>query len=97
MKVIYKITYPNRQIYIGQDTTDTLNYFGSTNSKLVERDFTIRKEILLEFPGHTDNWEITHQEIALIKKSISDFSLWMHSRRGHTTSTKAEGALCLFR
>ncbi|HEY6543000.1 MAG TPA: hypothetical protein VIZ18_18805 [Ktedonobacteraceae bacterium] len=74
MKVIYKISYPNGKIYIGQDLTDTLNYFGSANSKLIEkdftreqrRDFTIRKEILLEFPDSTDNSEIYRHEMALI-------------------------------
>lgn len=40
MKVIYKITYPNRKIYIGQDLTDSINYFGSASSKLIEKDFT---------------------------------------------------------
>jgi len=56
MKVIYKITYPNGKNYIGKDLTGTLTYFGSVNSELVEKDFTeaqrrdfsIRKEILLE-------------------------------------------------
>jgi hypothetical protein len=56
MKVIYKITYPNGKIYIGQDLTDSINYFGSANSQLIEkdftreqrRDFTIRKELLGE-------------------------------------------------
>ncbi len=74
MKVIYKITYPNGKIYIGQDVTDDINYIGSANSKLIEqdftreqrRDFTIRKEILREFPDTMDNREITRQEIALI-------------------------------
>lgn len=74
MKVIYKITYPNGKIYIGQDLTDTLNYFGSANSRLIEKDFTrgqrqdfiIRKEILLEFPDSTDNSEIYRHEMALI-------------------------------
>jgi len=55
-KVIYKITYPNGKIYIGKDLTNTLTYFGSVNSELVEndftpeemRDFTIRKQILME-------------------------------------------------
>jgi hypothetical protein len=28
-KVVYKITYPNGKIYIGQDLTDSINYFGS--------------------------------------------------------------------
>ena len=76
MKIIYKITYPNGKIYIGQDITDTLNYFGSASSKLIEqdftreqrRDFTIRKEILMEFPDDTDNREISRHEIALVRE-----------------------------
>ncbi len=55
-KVIYKITYPNGKIYIGKDLTNTLNYFGSADSKYIEQDFTsaekidftIRKEIMWE-------------------------------------------------
>ncbi len=74
MKVIYKITYPNGKIYIGLDLTDTISYFGSPNSKLIEqdftreqrRDFTIRKEILEEFPDTTNNSEIYRREIDLI-------------------------------
>jgi hypothetical protein len=34
LKAVYKITYPNGKIYIGQDRTDTLNYFGSADSRL---------------------------------------------------------------
>lgn len=72
MKVIYKITYPNGKIYIGQDLTDTIDYFGSPNSKLIERDFTreqrrdftIRKEMLLELPDTTDNSEVSRYEAA---------------------------------
>jgi len=40
MKVIYKITYPNGKIYISLDLTDTIDYFGSPDSKLIEKDFT---------------------------------------------------------
>ena len=40
MKIIYRITYPNDKIYIGQDITDSINYFGSANSALIEKDFT---------------------------------------------------------
>jgi hypothetical protein len=32
MKVIYKITYPNGKIYVGQDVTDSINYFGSASN-----------------------------------------------------------------
>lgn len=58
--VVYKITYPNGKIYGGQDRTDTLNYFGSASSQLIEadftpeqrRDFTIRKEVDAEVWSH---------------------------------------------
>lgn len=74
MKVIYKVTYPNGKIYIGKDLTDDINYFGSANSKLIEkdftreekRDFTIRKEILWESNLATDK-EVNEKEIELIK------------------------------
>jgi hypothetical protein len=47
---------PNGKIYVGQDRTNSLNYFGNASSKLIEKDFTqekrqdfrIRKEILWE-------------------------------------------------
>jgi len=56
MKIIYKITYPNGKIYIGKDLTNSINYFGSASSKLIEKDFTpeqrkdftIRRQILWE-------------------------------------------------
>ena len=71
MKVIYKITYPNGKIYIGKDLTDTIDYFGSPNSKLIEidftreqrKDFTIRKEIIFE---SEDENEINKKEPELI-------------------------------
>ncbi|MGP8064511.1 MAG: GIY-YIG nuclease family protein [Acidimicrobiales bacterium] len=43
-KVIFKITYPNGMIYVGKDLTDTLTYFGSVNSQLIEQDFPTREE-----------------------------------------------------
>jgi len=73
LKVIYKITYPNGKIYIGQDLTDSINYFGSANSELIakdftrenRRDFTIRKEILWESAVATKA-EVTSKEVELI-------------------------------
>ena len=72
-KVIYKITYPNGKIYIGKDQTDDLNYFGSANSKIIERDFTreqmkdftIRKEIIWESETATDK-EVNKKEVEFI-------------------------------
>jgi hypothetical protein len=57
MKVIYKITFPNGKIYVGQDTTDSLmTYFGSGVRSNINNDptlkklknFKIRKEIIWE-------------------------------------------------
>jgi hypothetical protein len=77
MKVIYKITYPNGKIYIGKDLTDTLTYFGSADSKLIEKDFireqikdfTIRKEILFE---SEDEDEVNRRESEFIRKYKSN-------------------------
>jgi hypothetical protein len=74
MKVIYKITYPNGKIYVGKDLTDSINYFGSADDKLIEqdfsreqrRDFTIRKEILWESATATDK-EVNAKEVEYIK------------------------------
>ena len=40
MHIIYKITYPNGKIYIGQDRTDSIHYCGSPKSKAFENDST---------------------------------------------------------
>ena len=96
MKVIYKITYPNGKIYIGQDLTDTIDYFGSPNSKLIEkdftreqrRDFTIRKEILMEFPDATDNSKVSRYEIALIRKHQSN-----DPAKGYNRNPKFKGTV----
>lgn len=79
MKVIYKITYPNGKIYIGKDLTGTLNYYGSANSKLIEkdftpeqrRDFTIRKQILWESETASDA-EVNVKEVEFIRAYASN-------------------------
>lgn len=40
MQVVYRITYPNGKIYVGQDRTNSINYFGSASDELIARDFT---------------------------------------------------------
>jgi hypothetical protein len=87
MKVVYKITYPNGKIYIGKDLTDTLNYFGSANSKLIEedfsrdqrKDFTIRKEILWESATASDA-EISKVEVDYIRSLGSNDPLVGYNR-----------------
>ncbi|MCX6340174.1 MAG: GIY-YIG nuclease family protein [Candidatus Aureabacteria bacterium] len=79
MKVIYKITYPNGKIYVGQDLTDSINYFGSASSELIakdfiteqRRDFTIRKEILWESESASDS-EVSQKEVEFIRKVRSN-------------------------
>lgn len=71
--VIYKITYRNGKVYVGQDRTDSINYFGSASSELIakdftreqQRDFTIRKEILWESETTTPA-EVTAKEVEFI-------------------------------
>jgi hypothetical protein len=74
MQYIYKITYPNGKIYIGQDVTDSfMTYFGSGDKDYIQRDFspeqmrdfTIRKETL--WSGETVSpGELTRKENELI-------------------------------
>jgi hypothetical protein len=79
MSVIYRITYPNGKIYIGQDRTDSINYFGSASSELIaqdftqeeRRDFTIRKEILWESSTASQS-EVSQKEIEFIRQFRSN-------------------------
>lgn len=73
MAVIYKITYPNGKIYVGQDRTDSINYFGSADSSLIAKDFTkedrrsfvVRRDILWETKDATRQ-EINAKELEYI-------------------------------
>jgi hypothetical protein len=73
MKQIYKITYPNGKIYVGQDLTGSISYCGTPNSASIAadftreqaRDFTVRKEILWESETATDE-VVDAKEIELI-------------------------------
>ena len=79
LKQIYKITYPNKKIYIGKDLTGTLTYFGSVDSKYVEIDFTkeqkkyftITKEILWE-SENVEESEVNKKEVEYINQFHSN-------------------------
>lgn len=79
MQVIYKITCPNGKIYIGQDRTDSINYFGSADSALIARDFsveerqifTITREILWKSEAATRS-EINQKELDFIRQHRSN-------------------------
>ena len=72
-KVVYKITYPNSKIYVGLDLTDTIDYFGSPDSKLIAKDFTreerqlfiMKKEILWESESASET-EARQKEVEYI-------------------------------
>jgi pimeloyl-ACP methyl ester carboxylesterase len=71
MKVIYKITYSNGKIYIGKDLTDTITYFGSVNSKLVEKDFSPeeRRDFVLGNFKACDSFDVT-EKLSLIEVPV---------------------------
>ena len=79
--IIYKIIYPNNKIYIGQDRTNSINYFGSASDELIAKDFShsqrqsfsITREILWESDTSTRS-EITKKEIEYIIQYASNNS-----------------------
>lgn len=79
MKTVFKITYPNGKIYIGQDVTNSINYFGSACDQLIADDFTddqrkiftIIREILWASADAT-NREVTRKELELISEYQSN-------------------------
>ena len=95
MKVIYRITYPNGKIYIGQDRTDSINYFGSADNALIakdftreeRRDFTIRREILWESETASHS-EVSLKEVEFIRRFRSNDAAVGYNRwPKHVTST----------
>lgn len=80
-KVVYKITYPNGKIYIGQDRTDDINYFGSPDREVLNKDFppdkrmsfVVKKDILWEITEESGNSkELNDKEIEFILKYQSN-------------------------
>ena len=66
-------------MYIGKDVTDSINYFGGADGRLIEadftreqrRDFTIRRKILWESEDATDQ-EVAAKEVEFIRASKSN-------------------------
>lgn len=87
--VIYKVTFPNGKIYVGKDIGSqghSINYFGSWNAELVEkdftvdelRDFTIRKEILFE---SADQAEVSQREGDYIRQLNANNPAYGYNQR----------------
>ena len=74
MNVVYRITYPNGKRYIGQDPTNSINYFGSASDELIagdftpeqRRSFTVTRDISWESET-ASRAEVTQQEIEYIR------------------------------
>ena len=92
MKIIYRVTYPNGKIYIGQDRTDDINYFGSADSDLIagdftredRRSFTVTRDVLWESETASDS-EVSRKEVELIREHRSNdstvgYNRWPKSR-----------------
>lgn len=102
MKVIYKITYPNGKIYVGQDLTNSINYFGSASSKLIEQDFTraqrldftVRKEILWE-SEMASNAEVNEKESEYIQKLRSNDPMIGYNQRPKNKSESTTESITL--
>ncbi len=79
MNFIYKITYPNGKIYIGQDRRDSISYFGRADSDLIAPDSTreerhsstITQDILWESETASQS-ELTQKELEFIKLCSSN-------------------------
>lgn len=82
MKQVYKITYPTGKIYIGKDSIGSARYMGSPGPDLVnadfatlpaevQRDYTIRKQILWESEEATEA-ELSAKEVEMIRAHRSN-------------------------
>ena len=79
MQVVYRITYPNGKIYVGQDRTNSINYFGSPSDELIARDFTweqrqtfsVTRDILWA-PETATRAEVNRVEVEMIRRHRSN-------------------------
>jgi putative N-acetylmannosamine-6-phosphate epimerase len=88
MKVIYKVIYPNRKIYVGSDLTDDICYVGSPNAEIIARDFTrkqrqdftIRRKLLWE-SATASNSVVRQKEMEYIRSLRSNDPAIGYNRR----------------
>lgn len=96
--VIYKITYPNGKIYIGQDRTNDINYFGSAKGRIIaedftdeqRRDFTIRREILLTLRNKTIHDFIKAEQRFIRQYNSDDPTVGYNGKWGHIKPVRVE-------
>ncbi len=93
MRVVYKITYPNGKIYVGQDLTNCINYFGSADSSLIAQDFTFEQRQrftvtrdILWWSETASRQEVSLKELEFIRQLRSNdlafgYNRWPRSSR----------------
>ncbi len=95
--VVYKLTFPNGKIYDGKDigaNGHSLRYFGSWFNANVEkdftdkelRDFTIRKEIILESKSKTEVSKKESEFIIALKSNDPPIGYNQTHRRAKITN-----------
>jgi|TergutMp193P3_1026864.scaffolds.fasta_scaffold166485_2 hypothetical protein len=88
MKIIFKITYPNGMIYIGKDSKNHINYFGSPVIKRLEEDFPwkkrkifcIKKEILWSRKNISEKELLEKEKEFIIKLGANNPSIGYNLR-----------------
>jgi hypothetical protein len=93
MNVIYKITYPNGKIYVGQDRTDSINYFGSADSAVTAKDFTReqRRRFTVTRQILWDSETATQAEVAIKEVELINFLKSNDSFVGYNKWPKFKG------
>ncbi|HXM05195.1 MAG TPA: hypothetical protein VN939_21460 [Chthoniobacterales bacterium] len=69
--VSHKVTSPNEKIYIGEDRTDSINYFGGASSESSAKDFTQeqRRDFTIRVDGVSNiriDGQVAHFELGQI-------------------------------
>jgi hypothetical protein len=78
----------NEKIYVGQDLTDSINYFASADGNLIaadftreeRRSFTIRRDILRELETASQS-EVTQKEVEFIRPYRSNNTTVGYNKR----------------
>ncbi len=71
--VVYKTTFQNGKIYVGQDTTDSILYLGSSRNKRILADFPTREDRRKMTFTREILWEsdrTTQQEVSRVENEM---------------------------
>jgi hypothetical protein len=81
VKIVYKVTWPNGEIYLGSDLTDSITNYGSPDKHLIETDFpsrearrdrSVRREILWESDTASDAQVLKRERELIVALRAND-------------------------